>query len=328
MLWIFLMAFSTEATRQPTIYQVNLANPPLTRWTHVQAEYASEIKAFAENYAEQVTKDELKGIVALLENGYLNREFAEELHGLANTVNITYDQAVFLNFMYEWNAYCTSIVVRLTNGTIIHGRNLDYMSSNFLMDTTVQIQVYKGTKYLYTSIGFAWYLGVGTGIGPGYSVSQNQRSQGGRDETFEALAKGYQGDLWILRQSFINFQRYDEAIWYLSNSKLAASTYYIVAGLEQGAILVRNRDDVAGSMLLNDQNWYLVQTNSDPWLKDPDGRRLTAMKNLDSIGQKNMNVDKLLEVLQTFPVINPTTVFTTIMVPESGYLNTTIYTSN
>ena len=322
---LFSTLFVLSASRSPTIYTVNLENPTSNRWTHVQAPYAASIKIFAESYASQVSSTELIAIVDLLKNGYLNPELSSEISALAETVNITYNQAVFLNFMYEWNAYCTSIVVNLTNGTVIHGRNLDYQSSQFLSETAVQINVWKGSKYLYSSTGFAWYLGVGTGIGRGFSVSLNQRDAGGRDATFEALKKGYPGDLWILRKAFIHLESFLEADYYLRSSKLASSTYYMMAGIGEGASITRDRDKVAGYQKIDDENWFQVQCNSDYWTPDPDGRRTTAINALNQIGRENMTVEKLLQVLQTFPVINPTTVFTTLMVPSTGYLNTTIY---
>ena len=325
MLLILILLSQVQSFRSPKVYEVNLNNPPETRWTHVQSEYAASIRSFAISYASTISSTDLSVLIDVLRKGYLNPELSAELTGLANTVNITYNQAVFLNFMYEWNAYCTSIVVQLTNGTIIHGRNLDYMSSDFLSETTVEVHVWKGQEYLYTSIGFAWYLGVGTGIGRGFSVSQNQRDQGGRDATFIALEKGYPGDLWVLRKSFTNFNKFELANWYLNNTRVAASTYYIIAGLDTGAIITRDRDNAANWLGLTKDTWFLVQTNTDNWLPDPDGRRTTAEKALEAIGRENMNIENLLKVLQTYPVLNPTTVFTSIMVPSTGYLNTTIY---
>lgn len=318
---ILLSAFA----KKPKVYTVDLLNPPETRWTHIQAEYASSIKTFAESYASQISTEDLQSLITLLNKGYLNPELSQELSGLAKTVNISYDQAVFLNFMYEYNAYCTSIVVNLTNGTVIHGRNLDYQSSEFLSRTTVEIKVFKGNEYLYISIGFAWYLGVGTGIGRGFSVSLNQRDVGGREATYAALEKGYPGDLWVLRKTFTNLDKFEEANWYLNKTKMAASTYYIIAGLHDGAIITRNSTVSANWKGLDENNWFIVQTNTDNWLPDPDGRRTTAEQALLAIGRENIDVNRLFNVLQTFPVINPTTVFTSIMVPTTGYLNTTVY---
>ena len=140
-----------------------------------------------------------------------------------------------------------------------------------------------------------------------------------------ALEKGYPGDLWVLRKAFTNFETFFEGNWYLNVSKVAASTYYIIAGKHEGAIITRNRDNAANWLGIDEENWFLVQTNTDNWLPDPDNRRTTAQKAIRAIGRENMNIDELFKVLQTFPVLNPTTVFTSIMVPSTGYLNTTIY---
>lgn len=142
---ILLSAFA----KKPKVYTVDLLNPPETRWTHIQAEYASSIKTFAESYASQISTEDLQSLITLLNKGYLNPELSQELSGLAKTVNISYDQAVFLNFMYEYNAYCTSIVVNLTNGTVIHGRNLDYQSSEFLTHKNLCFEGVNLLNYLY-----------------------------------------------------------------------------------------------------------------------------------------------------------------------------------
>ncbi|CAG9311978.1 unnamed protein product [Blepharisma stoltei] len=330
LLFFALFVLSTIGNSVPERYTVSLNDPPSTRWAHVQAPYASIIKTFAQNYAKySITPIKLDLLMILLNRGYINPEFKQELQGMAQTVNITYKEAAFLNFMYEYNAFCTSIVVRLTNGTIIHGRNLDYDSEEFLRNTTVVIDVTKDGKLLYTSVGFAWYLGVGTGISySGFSITQNQRDSGSKLDNNYALFLGYQGDLWAIRQALINENSYEDAFTYLYNAKLADATYYILGGVNEndGSVIVRDRAQTVDAPKLNSTTWYLVQTNYDPWLVDPswDDRKTVAIQQIEQIGQANMNIDKLFDVLSVSPVLNPSTVFTTIFVPSTGYHNTTI----
>lgn len=325
-----LLAVITLGDSVPLRYQVSLNEAPESRWAHVQSPYAATIKTFAQNYAKySITPLKLDLLVTLLHRGWITPEFDRELHGMAKTVDITYKEAVFLNFMYEYNAFCTSIVVRLQNGTIIHGRNLDYDSEAFLRNTTVTIDVSKDGKLLYTSVGFAWYLGVGTGISySGFSITQNQRDAGSKFDNFIALLLGYEGDLWAIRKVLTESKNYDDAYNYLYRAKLADATYYILGGVnaDEGSVLVRSRAKTLGSPQLNDTNWYVVQTNYDPWVTDPsyDDRKTVAVQQLLKFGQENMNIDTLFEVLSVSPVLNPSTVFTTIFVPETGYHNTTI----
>ena len=59
-----------------------------------------------------------------------------QMEGLYNSVvkyypeakadNFTLGKVVGMNFIYSATAFCTSIVAQDMNGTILHGRNLDY----------------------------------------------------------------------------------------------------------------------------------------------------------------------------------------------------------
>lgn len=44
----------------------------------------------------------------------------------AKADNFTLGKVVGMNFIYSATAFCTSIVAQDINGTILHGRNLDY----------------------------------------------------------------------------------------------------------------------------------------------------------------------------------------------------------
>jgi hypothetical protein len=48
------------------------------------------------------------------------------MHNLANTIGIETWQALMVNNVVDFYSYCTSIVARMSDGTIIHGRNLDF----------------------------------------------------------------------------------------------------------------------------------------------------------------------------------------------------------
>jgi len=61
-------------------------------------------------------------------NIYLDKEFVEETEGIAEASEIDFPKIFALNFFYEINTAmkCSGIIVRNSNNTIIHGRNLDF----------------------------------------------------------------------------------------------------------------------------------------------------------------------------------------------------------
>jgi len=329
MWWLVLLAFAF-ADKVPQTFNLNLDDPPETRWVHIQKPFASTIKQLSDYYVEHYgSPEKLDSLPKLLDLGYLDEEFKLELRGLAQAANITYNEAVFLNYMYEYNAYCTSIVARMKNGTIMHARNLDYDIEDFLRRTTVNIDVYQQGKLLFKITGFAWYLGVCTGMKPGvFSVSLNQRNNDERWLNNLALMMGFKGDLWQIRKALTNLNTYEEVVDFLEHTHVTAPSYYILGDVEtHGSVITRGRFIYEDYWPLTEDKWYLVQTNYDHWEEEPardNKRRQTAIDMLESIGQENLGPEDLFKVLSTFPVLNPTSVYTTVMVPSTGYLNTTI----
>ena len=58
-----------------------------------------------------------------------NHEKYMEISGIVNGVNrpsVTIGKALLINSLYELESWCTSVIVRMNNGTIIHSRNLDF----------------------------------------------------------------------------------------------------------------------------------------------------------------------------------------------------------
>jgi len=85
-------------------------------------------------------------------------------------------QALFLNYIYELQAYCTSIVARQADGTIIHGRNLDFDEADAMRDITFIAQYVKDGEVLFNAVQFAGTIGIYTGVREGgFSVSENNR---------------------------------------------------------------------------------------------------------------------------------------------------------
>ena len=91
-----------------------------------------------------------------------------------NSPKLTITELVFGNVMYEMGSFCTSIVASQADGTIIHGRIMDFDWTNFLRNIAYKAKFVRGDKHVYDGVLFAGTLGVLTGMKPGaFSISIN-----------------------------------------------------------------------------------------------------------------------------------------------------------
>ena len=86
------------------------------------------------------------------------------------------DGLIVGNYLYDMIAYCTSIVARREDGTVIHGRNMDFFFEEYLRKLTYTARFVKNGELLYYSTHFASQTGVYTGFKPhAFSISINFR---------------------------------------------------------------------------------------------------------------------------------------------------------
>jgi len=82
----------------------------------------------------------------------LDYEKYEELRGMNNGLNnpeITMSKMVLVNLAYEVKAWCTSIVAKQADGTIIHGRNMDFPLTDYLRNMTYRAEFWKDGQPLF-----------------------------------------------------------------------------------------------------------------------------------------------------------------------------------
>ncbi len=103
-------------------------------------------------------------------------EFYLELKGIAEAIDLPYHQVLALNYMYELDAWCSSIIARLSNGTLILGRNFDFYNPNETSKTMFIGRFYQGTTFLFEAQMLASLTLVVTGYRPGaYALTVNER---------------------------------------------------------------------------------------------------------------------------------------------------------
>lgn len=328
------------------VFDVDLDAPAEDRWTEVATTllnmhgwengYMKIVEYMDSILSREVWKEldpEIKLIIQQFPGDYPAevKGFYDAAVALGYGDNVTEGQLGFMQLFYELNNVCTSIVAQYTNGTIFHGRNLDYGIPG-LENITATINFKKNGKILYQSTQYVGYMGILTGMRPdGWAVSVNQRFtvEIPLIPTIEAMLDGAQSVGFSLRDALGKFSTYKEAMLYLSNPRnkmpslyLNSPVYLIMSGVNkgEGTVLTRNRNGTdesggRGNWKLNPDNgtWWRLETNDDNWKLPHDNRRKAANKDMAAVGQAHADLDHIFTVLSTPPVLAHDTTYTTLM---------------
>ena len=104
--------------------------------------------------------------------------------------------------------------------------------------------------------------------------------------------------------------------------------YYIIAGAQpnEGMVIERATNGTHAYYELNEERWFLVQTNYDRDQPEPiyDQRRIVMENRVRERGQ-DFTVDNVLKEMFTWPNFNIATIMTAVMVPSKGYHNVTAW---
>lgn len=240
----------------------------------------------------------------------------------------------FLNFMYEFSTLkeCSGILVRTSTGKVIHGRNLDFFMWDLLAKLVVNVQYYQGSKLLYsvdTVVGSVFAL---TGIRHGaFAINVDTRKvKGFYHDIINVLVDDAVPDVWLLRKVLEQETNYHDALERLKTTRIGGPVYYVISGVKpnEGAVIERDSNGIHGFYSLDDKTWFLVQTNYDRDQPDPfhDPRRVPVENRIREFGQRNIDEKTLFtEFMTNWPTFNIATIMTAIMIPATGYHNTTVW---
>ena len=319
-------------------YTVNLDLPEQDRFHDIAVDYADDMKSIVKELSQIVPQEllDVVNVIAASVDKHIRAPYAAEMVGISVASGIPLGGIILSNLIYEVTAFshskskmCTSIVAEATNGTIYHGRNLDYdFAANLLRDLAVIIDYQQGGKTVYTGTQFVGMVGLLTGQKPyGYTITLDERDQGGWwMNLIEALVDGTDGVTSLLiRDTLAGDYTFEAAVNKLAYTALIAPCYFIVGGTTsgQGAVITRDRISALDLWYLNamEGQWFLVETNYDHWTTPPpdDDRRDPAIKAMNATGRANINAPALFNVLSIPPVMNAGTTYTVTMsaaIPE------------
>jgi len=321
-------------TRPPKEYKLDMDLPPYERWKDIILDNKAGIVAFHE-YVHSVTHlPDWAFHFASYSHAYnKNPEFAEELQAIANLTEVDFSFLYIVNYLYEISAWCTSTIVRTASGKIIHGRNLDFPFERFIANLSAKVSVYRGSQYLYDADFVLGVLTIHAGIKPGkFAISINEREKGSIFENLrEYLYEDSIGAPYLVRKILENATTFDEAVQMASTVRIIAPAYYTISGVQphEGVIITRSATEVTNAHWLKDNtpDWFILVTNYDRGEIEPanDYRSLPGENRLNLIGQNITEQQLMDEVMAKFPTLNIETIITVIMVPSTGYFNSTIW---
>lgn len=308
-------------------FSINLDLDPIDRWTNIIPNFAQPMRDFNDEIRRQIPQayiDVAEIIASRLEN-HIPQPYHDEIYSIAQAISMPLSDIVLINLVYELRTYCTSLLVRTVNDTIIHGRNLDFdLNTDVLRRLTFHGKFFRqsNTNFSYESIHFAGSIGLLTSLRENlFSLSINQRELNDRDWWMNALMSLlhlHAMPLFILTRFIFDnpHTSYNDMKYTLENEHLIAPVYFILTdGRKSGMIITRNRLNSINPIELNST---LVQTNYDHWLNDPieDLRRTTAENILQTFNLTQMTNDNIFDnVLSVIPVLNRITIYTAIMNP-------------
>jgi hypothetical protein len=306
-------------------FDIDLDESPSTRWKAVFEAKRSELLnvcRFVETLANFFERKYISN--AIVGSKLFQEEHLEEMQSLADYLEVDFSTIVLSNVINEIYSRCSSFVVQTSNGEVLLGRNLDYFLNEKIRLLAVDLRFIKEGEVLYRSMVQAGYFGVTTGMRPGaFAISVNQRDLKDNYMLWEivGLLSGSQATSFAIRYALEHFKTYEEALNYFNHVPLIVGEYICISGINEGAIITRNRRYVSDLRTIDEDNWFIIQSNYDHWLPQPkdDDRYTPIIKRFEDLGQENIDEDILFQLMTLPPTFRTTTLLTVVANPSAGY---------
>ena len=169
------------------VAQVDLDGGP-HKWSAVIDQYNAtlwaSLRAMERNHAYRLLLKAADAIAHDASAGMPAMQWAE-IVSIARRTRVPVGTLIALNGLYDLTASnvldgqaCTSVLAQATDGTIVHGRNLDYGLREYMLPITLAVQWTRGGDVLFTSVSYVGLVGFNTVLRHGaWSLSQAIRSR-------------------------------------------------------------------------------------------------------------------------------------------------------
>lgn len=310
----------------------SLDDPPRQRWKRIIGAYKEEIIPHFQDWQEVLNRHtEIdQRVWAEVVHTRLGQEYLEELEGILEVLSgsqVTRDNLLLFNAIYEMGSplACSGVLAAATDGTILHGRNLDYK----LVSPLIEITFVRGGKIVYVAPMYLGTVGVHTVIRPHHwSLGTNARVD--RNDTvsnvLERLKGGSELFMVAIRKFLDQDLSYSTLVTKVLEVPLCRSLYLIIggAGAYEGSVITHLPDPSAikmNKLSAETNDWYLFQANEDSGGSQhllQDERGSAGLVSMSALSQNSVNPTTILEVMLKPPVYTKFNVVLFVMAPKAG----------
>lgn len=347
--WSLLLLALGQSLAVPS-FQVDLDAPPRERWRESSLYYKEYLPNMISQYIlileEKLGKPVLDEWVAVLRGqAGAGPWMLEELEGIVEAVaskEVTVNRLLLWGAMYELASptACSGFLAAMDNGTVVHGRNMDYSFHWEGPDkqvynwpaVTFEIVFVRGGKPLFLAVGWPGHVGISTGMRfGGWSFEQNTRMTNNMQANLVAAKAGSVQFGLVSRLTLENVADFETARDTLYAANLMAPMYFVLAGAQpfEGAVLTIDRGGVhepgtppIQSLGREAGMWHLIQTNDDLNKAPLDERRPLMNFGLMGAHPEDVSVEFMEKTMLGVPAFTPLTVYTFVAMPATGYHRT------
>eukprot|EP00350_Pseudokeronopsis_sp_OXSARD2_P013931 CAMPEP_0170542488 /NCGR_PEP_ID=MMETSP0211-20121228/1888_1 /TAXON_ID=311385 /ORGANISM="Pseudokeronopsis sp., Strain OXSARD2" /LENGTH=309 /DNA_ID=CAMNT_0010845559 /DNA_START=196 /DNA_END=1125 /DNA_ORIENTATION=- len=251
-----------------------------------------------------------------------------EIEGMSTILGKETWEVFMLNYAFEiYKALCTSIVARQPDGSIIHGRNMDFAFPDAMRNASYIAKFYRGDEFMYDAVMFGGYLGVVSAYKQNkFTFTMNARNTDNTIKNyFKTMGQVYVGlpEIGVaIREAFEAATDFENAVELISTMRTIVPFYGILSGPgeNEGIIISRDPDGIAAINRIDEHKWYLVQTNDDHFDGICQQRCIDAHQHMKDVGEENISLTTLLEdvILQSHN-FNWWTIYTTMFNVKDDY---------
>lgn len=165
-----------------------------------------------------------------------NPEAFDAMRSLASIIGMQTHETLLVNSIVDFSSWCTSIVARMENGTVIHARNLDFDFPSLMTKLVYRALIKKGGRIVAEAPAIAGYVGFYTGLRyDTFTVSYNVRIQRKNvsdimeniDREFE---EGVMPTQQLIQKALLEADSYQDAVNLFTNQSINTPCYIIVGG--------------------------------------------------------------------------------------------------
>lgn len=85
------------------------------------------------------------------------------MQSLASIIGMETHETLLVNSIVDFSSWCTSVVARMENGTVVHARNLDFDYPSMMVKLVYKALIKKGGRIVAEAAAIAGYIGFYTG---------------------------------------------------------------------------------------------------------------------------------------------------------------------